>query len=180
MIAQFCAAINPKEWIPPTAEQRQLRALVRHLQALKKTLTAQKNRLASCRDERVRQSLLRIIEQLESEMAQLEQEIEQHINNYPHLVEQQELLITIKGIGKSTAALLMAEMYDLASYESARAAAADAGLTPSHHESGTSVRRKAKVSKMGKTSIRGGLYWPAITAIRHNPIIKRFAARLAF
>lgn len=179
VIAQFCAAINPKEWIPPTPEQRQLRALMRHSQALKKTLTAQKNRLASCRDERVRQSLLRIIEQLEAEIAQLEQEIQQHIDSYPHLAEQQQLLITIKGIGKGTAALLMAEMYDLAEYSSARAAAADAGLTPSHHESGSSVRRKVKVSKMGKTSIRGGLYWPAITAIRFNPIIKRFAQRLA-
>ena len=95
-----------------------MRALVRHLQALKKTLTAQKNRLASCRDERGI-IMLRIIEQLESEMAQLEQEIEQHIDSIYTLVEQQELLITPGGIGKSTAALLMAEMYDLASYESA-------------------------------------------------------------
>ena len=133
VIAQFCAAIKPKEWIPPTAEQRQLRALLRHLQALKKTLTAQKNRLATCRDERVRQSLLRIIEQLESEIAQLDQQIQQHIDTHPHLAEQQQLLITPGGIGERTAALLMAEMYDLASYDNARAAAADAGLTPSHH-----------------------------------------------
>ncbi len=179
VIAQFCAAINPKEWIPPTPEQRQLRALMRHSQALKKTLTAQKNRLATCRDERVRQSLLRIIEQLEAEIAQLQQEIQQHIDSHPPLAEQKELLITIKGIGEHTAALLMAEMYDLAEYDSARAAAADAGLTPSHHSSGSSVRRKVRVSKIGKSSIRGGLYWPAITAIRFNPIIKRFAERLA-
>lgn len=179
VIAQFCAAINPKEWIPPTAEQRQLRALMRHSQALKKTLTAQKNRLATCRDERVRQSLLRIIEQLEAEIEGLQQEIQQHIDTHPALAEQKELLITIKGIGEHTAALLMAEMYDLAEYDSARAAAADAGLTPSHHTSGSSVRRKVKVSKIGKRSVRGGLYWPAISAIRFNPIIKRFAQRLA-
>lgn len=179
VIAQFCAAVNPKEWIPPTPEQRQLRALIRHSAALKKTLTAQKNRLATCRDERVRQSLLRIIEQLEAEIALLQQEIQQHIDTHPALAEQKELLITIKGIGEHTAALLMAEMYDLAEYDSARAAAADAGLTPSHHTSGSSVRRKVRVSKIGKTSVRGGLYWPAITAIRFNPIIKRFAERLA-
>ena len=56
-------------------------------------------------------------------------------------------------------------MYDLAGYKNARAAAADAGLTPSHHESGSTVRRKPKLSKMGKTTVRGALYWPAITVL---------------
>ena len=175
-IAQYCAAMKPKEWIPPSPEQRQLRAKVRHLEALKKTLTAQKNRLASCRLKR--ESLKRVIAQLKSEIEQLTEQIQKHIDSHPELAEQHKLLVSIKGIGPKTAALLLGEMYDLAGYENARAAAADAGLTPSHHQSGSTVRRKPKLSKMGKTTVRGALYWPAITAIRHNPKIKAFAERL--
>jgi transposase len=36
VIAQFCQAITPSIWVPPTPEQRKLRALVRHQKALQK------------------------------------------------------------------------------------------------------------------------------------------------
>jgi transposase len=89
------------------------------------------------------------------------------------------LLRSIVGIGVVTAAKLLAEFADLEQYESAKAAAADAGLTPSHYESGTSVRRRSKLSKMGKVGIRAALYWPAITAMRRCPAMRAFAQRLA-
>ena len=73
---------------------------------------------------------------------------------------------------------LLAEFADLDQHELAKAAAADAGLTPSHYESGTSVRRP-KMSKMGKTGVRAALYWPAITAMTRCPAMKAFAERLA-
>ena len=64
-------------------------------------------------------------------------------------------------------------------YESAKAAAADAGLTPSEYASGTSVRRKARLSKLGKAGIRAALYWPAITAMRRCAACKVYGERLA-
>ena len=36
----------------------------------------------------------------------------------------------------------------------------------------------AKLSKEGKTSVRGALFWPAITAIQHNPLVRDLAERL--
>lgn len=178
VIAQFCATQQPDVWNPPSASQRQLRALVRHVQAVTKTLTQQKNRLASCRDAQVQASLRRLIEHLEGEIAQVEAQIEGLIDQDPELKERQGLLMSVKGIGRKTATTLLAEMYDLEAYANARAAAADAGLTPAHHESGCSVRRRPRLSKIGKASIRGALYWPAITAIEHNPIVRALAERL--
>jgi transposase len=70
----------------------------------------------------------------------------------------------------------MAEMYDLAAYPDANAA--DAGLSPAKHESSHSVHRKPKLSKVGKASVRGSLFMPAMNAIRHNPIVKQLADRL--
>lgn len=178
VVADFCAALKPTLWRPPSPTQRKLRALVRHQQALHKTLTQQRNRLASCQDDQVRTSLLRLIDTLQAEIQRLEHQIQAFIDQQSELKKQQNLLCSIKGFGSKTATKLLAEMYDLAAYDNAQAAAADAGLTPSQHTSGSSVRRKPKLSKMGKASVRGMLYFPAITALQHNPIIRALKERL--
>ena len=108
----------------------------------------------------------------------MEAQIETLFTTHATLNDQRALLMSIKGIGATTATKILAEMYDLDEYLNARAAAADGGLTPCHYESGTSVRRRPRLSKMGKASIRGALYWPAITAMQHNPIIRNLKERL--
>jgi transposase len=178
VIAQFCQALKPKLWLPPTPEQRHLRALVRHQQALQKSSTQYKNRLAVTTHSLVRDSIKTLIENLNAEIERLEEQIQTFIAQTSDLKEQQTLLVSIIGFGVKTATILLAEMYDLATYESARAAAADAGVTPAHYSSGSSVRRKPKLSKIGKTTVRGALYFPAITAIQHNPIIRDLKERL--
>ena len=178
VIADFCAKMEPKAWDPPSAEQRKLRSLVRHRDAMQKTITQQKNRLASCNDSDVKESLQRIIQYLQDEQKHLETQIKTFIKSQPALQEQQTLLCSIQGIGPQASTKFLAEMYDLADYDDAHAASADAGLSPAHHESGTSVRRKPKLSKVGKASVRGALFWPAVTAIRHNPVIRQLAQRL--
>lgn len=178
VIAQFCQQVKPAAWTPPPPAQRKLRALVRHQRALQKTLTQQTNRLDTCREPAVKASLQVVIDTLRQEIARLQIEIQDFVNDQPDLKRQVDLLVSIKGIGDKTAIGLLAEMYDLADYDSARAAAADAGLTPSHYASGTSVRRKSKLSKVGKASVRGLLYFPAKTAMRHNPIVRDLRERL--
>ncbi len=178
IIADFCAALKPKAWTPPSESQRKVRSLVRHLEGLKKTLTQQQNRLASCKDDDVKRSLRVVIEALKKEIAGVEQQLKALIEKTPELKKQYDLLVSIKGIGAQTAYKLMAEMYDLADYESASAAAADAGLNPSHHESGSSVKHKPRLSKVGKGAVRKALYLPALVAMRHNSLIKEFAEKL--
>jgi transposase len=115
---------------------------------------------------------------LRTEITQVEDKIQSLLQSHPDLKQRFDFLRSIKGIGSKTALFLLAEMHDLANYENARAAAADAGVTPSHYQSGTSVKRRTKISKIGKAGIRAALYWPAITAIQHNPLIKAMAERL--
>jgi len=62
-------------------------------------------------------------------------------------------------------------------YDSARAIAAQAGVTPRKRQSGTSLKQTS-LSKLGNARIRRALYFPAITAKQHNEIIKEFARRL--
>jgi len=178
VIATFCAQTKPTLWQPPQPHQRQLRALTRHQQALQKSLTQHQNRLHVTRDPAVRASLAIIIETLQSQYAAIEAQIQALIDQHAPLQKQMALLLSIKGIGPKVAVILLAEMYDLAHYDNARAAAADAGLTPAHYRSGSSVRKRSKLSKMGKGAVRGVLFFPAISAMRHNPIVRALADRL--
>lgn len=179
VIADFCRSHRDlRAWTPPTPEQRKLRNLVRHREDLLHLVVQQKNRLADCQDDDLKAAWQRLLHTGTSEIETVEQQIEQHLAQHPALQETYTLLRSVKGLGPVACWTLMAEMPDLADYENAAAAAADAGVTPAHHESGDTVRRKPKMSKVGKASLRSVLYFPALTAMRFNPIIRSFAQRL--
>jgi transposase len=179
VIAAFCATHHPSAWQPLSDEHRRLRALVRHREDLLQTQLQQQNRLRDTTDTLVLASLQVVVDTLASQLKAVEQAIKEHLAAHSELRTNLQLLTSIVGIGMITAAKLLAEFGDIEHYESAKAAAADAGLTPSHFESGTSVRRRPRLSKMGKAGIRGALYWPAITAMQRCPACKAYAERLA-
>ena len=88
-------------------------------------------------------------------------------------------MVSIKGIGQRTAASLLAEIGEVTSFAHARALAAYAGLNPRQYRSGTSIRRRTRLSKQGNAALRKALYFPAIVAKQHNPIDRPFCARLS-
>lgn len=178
VIADFCRTQEVTAWVPPTVEQKKLRAFVRHLEALKKSRTQQLNRLSTCRDEEVKASLETLLHAINAEIEQVKKRIDDLIDQNPDLKEKKELLESIKGFGAKTAVHILAEMFDIDAYENAKAVAADAGVTASHYESGTSVRRRPKISRMGKAALRAALYYPSIAAIQHNPVVQKLAKRL--
>ena len=53
-----------------------------------------------------------------------------------------------------------------------------AGLVPRLHESGSSVKRQTRLSKIGAPHLRKALYFPAIAAIKYNPSIHAMSERL--
>jgi transposase len=179
LIARFCQERKPPAWSPLPNEGRQLQALVRRLESLLEMHQMEVNRLeAGTSADLVRESLTEHITFLEDEINRTEKLIRNHIDQHPTLKEQRELLITIPGIGDTTAAKLLAEMLDVKLYKSARQLAAFAGLVPRLHESGSSIKRKARLSKTGAPRLRRALYFPAIAAIKYNPSIKALSLRL--
>ncbi|NCC53308.1 MAG: IS110 family transposase, partial [Spartobacteria bacterium] len=160
LIADFCATQHPTPWHPLTPEQQRLRALSRHRDDLIQTRVQQENRLRDTTDALVRTSLHAVIELLTTQIDAADAEMRKHIHAHESLLTQVTLLISIVGIQMTTAIRLLSEVPDIASYASAKAVAADVGVSPSHFESGTSVRRRTKISKQGKASVRAALYWP--------------------
>lgn len=88
------------------------------------------------------------------------------------------MLVSIPGIGEQTAAVILSEIVDWSLFESPRQLAAYAGLTPRERSSGSSVRGKPCLSRVGNARLRKALYLPAISAQRFNPLIVAFSERL--
>jgi transposase len=178
LIADFTATQTPPLWTPLPREQRELQALIRRLDALLTMQTQEKNRLASGEGvPAVRVSIETVLASLAEQIRTVRRLIQQHINEHPGLREQRDLLTSIPGIGDATAALLLGEVF-VKRYASPRQAAAFVGLVPRVAESGTLVRR-ARLSKTGSSLVRKALYFPALTALRHNPSIHALGIRLS-
>ena len=178
LLARFGRREDPRPWAPPSAAESRLQELTRARQALQKEKTRTQNRLEEAEDEAVRRAHRRLLEEIERQIEDLEEEIEEHVEEDPGLNDQCSLLETIPGIGLQTAAIVISELGSPERFESARQAAAYAGLVPRHRESGTSIRGKPRMSKVGNSRLRRAMYFPAMTALRFNSAVKAFGDRL--
>jgi transposase len=179
LIARFCLAQQPPAWSPPAPEVRELQALVRRLEALTGMRVAEENRLsAGAAVEAVRASVEEHIAYLAEQIKRTEALIRGHIGSHPGLKRRSELLDTIPGIGETTAAALLAEVPDIKQYRSAREVAAFAGLVPRERQSGSSVKGRVRLSKIGNARLRKALYFPAVTALRCSPFFQSWAEGL--
>jgi transposase len=176
MLARFVQTQQPAVWTPPPAELRALQALLRRLDALGEMRTQEKNRLGVA-ELTVSDSITQHLDYLEVQIEALKAQIQNHIDQHPGLKQQQDLLDSIPGVGSATSAWLIGEL-NLTRFDSARQAAAFVGLTPRNHLSGTSVRGKPKLSKHGNSLLRKLLYFPALTAMTHNPLVRALCLRL--
>ena len=180
LIAQFAQSEQPSLWQPPAPEMRELRALVRHLDSLLAQRQAERNRMAAGgHPEPVEQALREHLAFLDKQIDTVRQQIDTHIGQHPELKREHDLLDSITGIDTRTATRLLAETGGLGRFEDSRAVAAYAGLTPRRYQSGSSVRGKTRLSKVGNASLRAALYMPALVARHRNVILKAFGDRLA-
>lgn len=176
LIARFCQAHVPAAWQPPPASVRQLQALARRLDALNEMQRMEANRLDTAH-ALVVPSIQEVMAQLEQQINIIRETIKQHIDSHPDLRSKRELLESIPGIGETTVTQILTFLVG-AQFSHAKQVAAFLGLNPQQHDSGTSVRRKVRLSKTGDARLRVAFYMPAIVAMRYNPIIRAFSQRL--
>ena len=178
LIAEFCRERQPEPWQAPSPSEQALRALVLRLEALQAMRTQESNRLEVAR-EVVRDDILGHIQWLDAEIKALRKKIRDHIDGDPDLKNKQALLDSIPGVGESTIALLLAFGMHAGRFANARQAAAFAGLDPRQHESGTSVKGRPRMSKVGHAFLRKALYMPAMVTLYKTEWGTRFRERLA-
>src|SRR5438874_9521940 len=84
------------------------------------------------------------------------------------------LLLSMPGIGEVSSLNLLGDLALLAPTLSVRQWVAHSGLDPAHHDSGTSVHKRARISRAGNRYLRRALYMPALVAARHDPHLRAF------
>lgn len=181
LIAHFAAKQGKSLtlWEPLEPHLEELQALNRRLKALKADQTREKNRLSSAKHApAIYKSIENHLAYLEQAIADLQKAIDDFIDSDPDLREKRELLTSIPGIGKITAAGFLAEVPDVSRFKSANQLATFAGLTPRIEESGIDVNKQARMSKIGSKHLRTIFYMPSRSAKIYNPIIVNLVTRL--
>lgn len=178
LLARFCQEKRPEPWVAPSITEQTLRALVLRHQALTEMHTQEQNRKWVARAV-LRESIEEHLCWLDDEIKRIEKAIDQLIKDDTDMGHRQKLLDTIPGLGPRTIAVLLAYVGHVLRFESARQFAAFAGLTPMLYESGSSVRRRPRLSKVGHAFLRRALYMPAMVALYRTAWGKAFRERLA-
>jgi transposase len=178
-IAESARDRRPPAWRPPAPGVRELQGLVRRRDDLRETAARDKARLDSPALTRAaRRSIERAVKFLAREADRRQAEADALIAARPALKADRDLLASIPGVGPQTAATVLAELPAIDRLPSAQSAAASAGLAPREFRSGSSVRRRARLSKAGNPRLRQALFLPTQTAVRFNPLLKGFFDRL--
>jgi len=179
LIAQYCLSQQPPAWVPPTAEQRKFRALVRFCENLKATRASYEVQRQTPNIVReVERSIDEVLANLDEQIEKVEEQIAHLIDNDPDLRRRHGLLTSIDGIGDVAASTILAEAPKLEEFSSSKAVAAFAGLSSRTRSSGTSVRGRGAICKVGNARLRKVLWWPAIVGIRYNPRLRDLAQRM--
>ncbi|HEX5336841.1 MAG TPA: IS110 family transposase [Gallionella sp.] len=181
VLARYGALLKPVAWKPPAPEARMLQALISRREAIAQDLQRERNRQekADATDTPVliRKSLSDSIEFLSKQLAQLQQDIDQHIDRHPGLKNDLALLQSIPAVGPQVGNNMLAVMH-AHNFGSAEQLAAYLGLIPVERQSGSSVLGRARLSKAGPAKIRAVLYMAAVVATRCNPHVKALYGRL--
>jgi transposase len=170
-------------WQPPAPEILELQAINRRIVQLNTELTREKNRrhaaeFAGASAEAIAHDIEVNIHHLERRIDRMNNSGLQLIRGVPALATKLAHLVSTKGIGENSAMRLLAELLVLPDNLAAPQWVAHAGLDPRPYESGTSVHRPRRISKVGNRHLRAALYMPTLVAIQHDPNVKAFYNKL--
>lgn len=180
LLARYAAQVHPATTVQLPEELKILRTLVRHLEYLLQRQRQEQGHLESATYPVVRRSIQKSITHYARQIKQVQRQIADHLDQHPQLRNQVDLLQTITGIGQQTAQRLLCELHPAKQQgrRSTKAQVAHAGLAPREKQSGTSIRGKPCICRVGNTRLRAGLYFPTMVAMRYNPVIRSFYQRL--
>lgn len=181
VLARYGALLKPKAWVPPPQEARVLQALLARREAIAQDLQRERNRQekagATNTPALIHKSLEESIEFLAKQLAQLQKDIDEHIDKHSNLQKDRALLQSIPAIGPQVGSNILSVMHNH-DFGSAEQLAAYLGLIPVERQSGSSVLGRARMSKAGPARIRAVLYMAAVVGTRYNPHVKAVYERL--
>jgi len=158
-------------------------AFARRIQALTVERTREKNRLHTAQQSRTSSAV--VVNDIEVNVRHLDRRIAELTRQAMKVTATPERLkaaldhlTSIRGIAEKSALLILAEIALLPDDMTVREWVAYAGLDPRRHQSGSSVDRPVRISKVGNARLRRALYMPALVSIRWEPNVAAFYDKL--
>lgn len=173
-LAHFAQAVQPEARRLPDEQTQALAALLTRRRQLIEMMTAERNRLKSAltlTSERITKH----IEWLQSELAEIDQDLGQQLQQSQPWQAKADVLQSTPGIGPITTYTLLAELPELGQLNRKQIAAL-VGVAPLNNDSGQ--KRGRRTIWGGRACVRTCLYMATLTAVRHNPTIKAFYQHL--
>lgn len=177
LMAEGPAQQEPR-WQPAAESVERLRALVQRRGHLVEMMDAERKRLATAEAEGqpdVAASVKAVVDILGVQLAQVKKVIDTLIAEDGDLRERAQVVENVRGVGRTTAATLLAYLPELGHLGRSQIAAL-VGVAPIAQESGT--WQGQRFVSGGRAVVRKALYMAALAATRYNDAIKSFYAHL--
>lgn len=175
VIALFAEQVRPEPRAIPDEQTLALAELVARRRQIVDMIGAETNRRSRARDPRIRDRLERHIAWLRAELGDVETDLDATVRASPAWRQTEDLLVSVPGVGPTTARVLIADLPELGCLHR-RQLAALVGVAPLNRDSG--AFRGRRFIQGGRAEVRRALYMATLTAIRCNPAIARFYQRL--
>jgi transposase len=174
-IAHFAEAVRPEARPLPDEKTRELQGLLDRRRQLVEARVAEENRLRQGPTAAVRASLEAHIAYLRGQVEALDDAVAKAIAADPGWGPRDTVLRSIPGVGRQTSAMLLGSLPELGRITGKKAAAL-AGLAPQARDSGTV--KGVRTIFGGRGELRRALYMASVSAMRFNPELRAFYARL--
>ena len=175
VLAHFAAAIKPPLRPIKSKEAQELDALAGRRGQLIEVLTDEKNRRASAATDTVRDQIEEHIDWLEKRIAELDQQLKALLQSSACWQAKDQILQSVPGIGPVVSFSMIADLPELGTLNRQQISKL-VGVAPLNRDSGQ--QRGTRHIYGGRARLRSVLYMAAITAARHNAVIKEFYERL--
>lgn len=174
-LADYGRRFEPAPTPPSTATQDKLVALTQWLRQLIQGQAMARTQAEHHHDPFVHRQHAKLIAHLQSQIAQVEKQIEELLARDAPLRQRVNCLDEIQGVGLRTAWMVLAHMPELGRLNRHQAAAL-AGLAPWTRDSGT--MQGIRCIGGGRPEVRVALYMAALSAARANPVMRVLYKRL--
>ena len=173
-LAHFAEAVRPPARPLPDADARALAALVARRRQLLDMRSAEQNRLPHA-PPAVARGIRDHVAWLDRRLGRVGRELAAAVEASPVWRAKDDLLQSVPGVGPVVSLTLLTELPELGAL-SGRRVAALAGVAPVARDSGrhSGARRIAG----GRAGVRAALYMACLSAVRYNPALRAFYARL--
>ncbi|WP_027516423.1 IS110 family transposase [Bradyrhizobium sp. WSM1417] len=175
MLAAFARAMQPVSEQLADPARNTLAKLAKRRDQLVLMRAQEKTRRSEAEDHAMAGRISRLIEVLDSEIAEIEADISALIKAEPEISDDAQLMRSLPGVGPVACMQLIAQMPELGKVGPKQVAAL-AGLAPFNVDSGA-FRGKRKIAG-GRKRVRDALYMAALNAVRRASPFKTFYSRL--